>query len=117
MALIKARTNAAVTETRGGAFEAALDLYLNEAFTLHDSAGRRVALKWSGSLASNDLVVVTYDAEPSSVSGQLWLQNEILMETNPDQVNTVNITENGATDTLVFRDGDAPRRWRTAADR
>jgi hypothetical protein len=106
-ALIKARTNAAVTARSGLAFDAALESYLRTAFTLRDDVGADLPLTWSRVTVADDLVVAYFDV-PGTAPKRLIVDSQLLMETNPDQVNTVNVTVNGDTQTAVFRDGDPP---------
>ncbi len=110
-ALIKARTNAAVTVRSGAAFEAALESYLRAAFTLRDEAGTALPLTWSHATVADDLVVAYFEA-PRAATNRLAVDSQLLMETNPDQVNTVNVTLNGDTQTVVFRDDDPPQLLR-----
>ena len=107
-ALIKARTNAAVTARSGAAFDAALQDYLRTAFTLRNANGLAVSLTWSRVTVAEDLVVAYFEAT-GAAPNRLVVDSQLLMETNPDQVNTVNVTVNGDTRTAVFRDGDPPQ--------
>jgi hypothetical protein len=85
-----------------------LERYLRSAFTLRDAAGVALPLTWSRATVADDLVVAYFDASDAAPKG-LTIDSQILMETNPDQVNTVNVTVNGDTQTTVFRDGDPPQ--------
>jgi len=107
-ALIKARTNAAVTTRSGPAFDAALQDYLRTAFTLRDGNGLAISLTWSRVTMADDLVVAYFEAA-GIAPNRLVVDSQLLMETNPDQVNTVNVTVHGDTQTAVFRDGDPPQ--------
>lgn len=107
--LLKARTNAAVTTRSGASFEAALESYIRAAFILRDEAGAAVPLTWSHVTVADDLVVAHLEVPRHAVSKTLTVDSQLLMETNPDQVNTVNVTLNGDTQTVVFRDGDKPK--------
>lgn len=108
--LIKARTNAAVTVRSGPAFEIALATYLQAAFTLGDEHGNPVPLQWTRASVADDLVVAYLEVPNGAALKRLVIDSQILMETNPDQVNTVNVTLGGDTQTAVFRDGDPPQR-------
>jgi hypothetical protein len=94
----------------GPAFDAALESYLRTAFTLRDGNGADVALKWSRATVTDDLVVAFFEGGASPKD--LTVDSQLLMETNPDQVNTVNVTRGSDTRTVVFRDGDPPQTLR-----
>ena len=53
--------------------------------------------------------MVAYFEATGAAPNRLVVDSQLLMETNPDQVNTVNVTVNGDTRTAVFRDGDPPQ--------
>ena len=81
-ALIKARTNAAVTARSGAAFDAALEDYLRTAFTLRDGNGLAVSLTWSRVTVAEDLVVAYFEAA-GTAPNRLVVDSQLLMEANP----------------------------------
>lgn len=107
--LIKARTNDGVAVGSGASFEAAMESYIKTAFTFRDGNGTVLPLAWSHASIGDDVVAIYFSGERQTPIRRFIVDSQLLMETNPDQVNTVNLTLNDITRTAVFRDGDKPQ--------
>lgn len=92
--------------------EALIASYLADYFSLAEPAkteAQPLPLTWVGARAQID-TVLTYQETPASenVTG-LVINNQILTDAHPTQVNTVNITFNGRTQTRIFTQNDGPQ--------
>ena len=83
--------------------------YLDDYFSLSTADGKAVPLTWVGAKFSYDAVLAYQEAPMSDDMLGLIIANQMLTETHPSQINTVNITFGGRTRTRMFTLGDAPQ--------
>lgn len=82
--------------------------YLNDYFSLKLEGGEVIPLNWVGAELKLDTVLAYQEAPLSSDIGQLTVANQILTETHPTQINTVNVTYGGRVYSRMFTLGDPP---------
>ncbi|MCB2107182.1 MAG: hypothetical protein KDE14_05750 [Rhodobacteraceae bacterium] len=91
------------------AAEALVEEYLGERFALKSGDGRALKIDWVGMTVSVDTVMVYEEVRtPGDLAG-LIVANQILAETHPQQVNTVNVTLGDRTKTVIFQADDPPQ--------
>lgn len=82
--------------------------YLSDYFSMTTSHGEAINLDWVGAEPMFGSVFVYQEAPiPENLNG-LIVANQMLTETHPSQINTVNVTFGGRTRTRMFTLGDAP---------
>ena len=89
--------------------EALLRKYVEERFYLLGKDKGRLPLKWVGITVSVESVVVYQELEASPLDRIAQIHDEVLMDFMPRQANTVSITRDGVTASLMF-DSTTPRR-------
>lgn len=83
--------------------------YLGDYFSLADSDGSAIPLTWVGAELVVDSVLAYQEAPVTSALDGLIVANQMLTETHPTQINTVNVTFGGRTQTRMFTLGDGPQ--------
>lgn len=84
--------------------------YLNDYFSISSNGQEKVRLQWVGmALEVNTLFAYQEAPLPEKLSG-LIISNQLLTETHPSQVNTVNVTFDGRTQSRMFVLDDAPKQ-------
>lgn len=83
--------------------------YLLDVFHLSDGDGRRLKPDWGTMKLEIDTAFVTRTAKVDGAPKSLVIDDQILTETNQDQVNTVNVSIGGRTRTAVFTINDPPQ--------
>lgn len=107
-ALLTARAGAAVTLTDAPAMQKTVADYLRGVFDLKSSDGQTLTPEWVGLKLEVDTMFVYQEVKPPGELTALVVSDQILTETHPGQVNTVNITLKGRTQTVVFTAQDPP---------
>ncbi|NKB42947.1 MAG: hypothetical protein GKS03_01590 [Alphaproteobacteria bacterium] len=83
--------------------------YLSEYFSLSTANGIAIPLTWVGAELDVSSVLAYQEAPIASNLSGLIVDNQMLTETHPSQINTVNVTFGGRTQTRMFTLGDAPQ--------
>ncbi|MCS0606830.1 hypothetical protein NX773_01455 [Massilia solisilvae] len=86
--------------------------YIERQFWLQGQDQRRLALRWVGVTADAQSVMIYQEAEQTPLSKAALVHDEVMTDFLPDQVNTVNINENGSVRTLNFDSKTADRPLR-----
>ena len=86
-----------------------LSAYVNDYFFLTDGKENPIALAWVGSALEIDTVFAYQEAPLPQNLSALIIANQMLTETHPSQINTVNVTFGGRTQTRSFVLGDPPQ--------
>lgn len=82
--------------------------YLSDYFSITTAQGEVIDLNWIGAEQMFNSVFAYQEAPmPENLSG-ITIANQILTETHPSQLNTVNVTVGGRTRTRMFTLGDGP---------
>ncbi len=89
--------------------DALLSSYVNDYFSLADGNENPIPLAWVGSAPEIDAVFAYQEAPLPKNLNALIIANQMLTETHPSQVNTVNVTFGGRTQTRMFVLGDPPK--------
>lgn len=89
-------------------FETLINDYLSDYFSIATSGGEAIDLNWIGAEQMFGSVFVYQEALISENLNGLIVANQMLTETHPSQINTVNVTFGGRTRTRMFTLGDAP---------
>ncbi len=83
--------------------------YLSDYFSLSSGDGAQMPLTWVGASAQGD-TILTYQETPATQGVKdLLINTQILTDAHPTQVNTVNVTYNGRTQTRIFTQNDGPQ--------
>ncbi|MDX2224003.1 MAG: DUF6702 family protein [Rhodospirillaceae bacterium] len=89
--------------------EKLIDDYIRDTFSLKTAEGRALRLDWVGLKVEVETVFAYQEVPaPGALTG-LTVANQMLVETHPGQINTVNVSVGGRTKTLVFMSGDGPQ--------
>jgi hypothetical protein len=89
--------------------EKLIDDYIRDTFSLKTGEGRSLRLDWVGLKVEVDTVFAYQEVPaPGALTG-LTVDNRMLVETHPGQINTVNVSVGGRTKTVVFMSGDGPQ--------
>ncbi|MDG2242781.1 MAG: hypothetical protein P8L66_04725 [Rhodospirillaceae bacterium] len=83
--------------------------YLSNYFSLATADGRAIPLTWVGAELNIKDVLAYQDGHIESGLSGIVIANQMLTETHPSQINTVNVTFGGRTQTRMFTLGDAPQ--------
>jgi hypothetical protein len=76
--------------------------YLEEHFWLLDAGKRKLPLKWVGMTADAQSVMVYQEVPQTPLSKAALLHDEVMTDFLSDEINTVNVNENGSVHTLTF---------------
>ena len=90
--------------------EALLRRYIDERFYLVGKDKSRLPLKWVGATVGAESVVIYQELESTSLEQIAQMHNAVLTDFLPRQANTVNITREGVTTSLVFDSKTLERR-------
>ncbi len=90
--------------------EALLRKYIDERFYLVGKDKSRLPLKWVGATVGAESVVIYQELESTSLEQIAQMHNAVLTDFLPRQANTVNITREGVTTSLVFDSKTLERR-------
>jgi hypothetical protein len=82
--------------------EAVLRKYVDKQFWIGGAGGKRLPLKWVGVTVGPEMVVVYQELENTPLTQAAMIHDDVLSDFFADQVNTLNITENGTLRTLSF---------------
>lgn len=78
-----------------------LQRYIEQQFIL-SSKEQRLPLKWVGLKVDPNSVIIFQEIEQQFLPDQIAIRQAVLTDFLVDQVNTVNITKNGSTQSLTF---------------
>jgi hypothetical protein len=86
--------------------------YVEQQFWLQGQDKRKLPLRWVGMTVDAQSVVIYQEAEQAPLAKLALVHDAVMTDFMPDQVNTVNINENGAIRTLNFdsKRADQPAR-------
>ncbi len=90
--------------------EALIESYLSDYFSLSSSDGEPLPLIWVGAAAQVDMVLTYQETASPEILNDLVINNQILTDAHPTQVNTVNISYDGRIQTRIFTQNDGPQR-------
>jgi hypothetical protein len=82
--------------------QAVLRKYLEQQFWLQGTDKQKLPLRWVGVTVDAQSVVVFQEAEHAPLSKTALVHDEVMTDFMPDQVNTVNVNDNGSIRTLGF---------------
>lgn len=82
--------------------------YVNAHFLVRDGAGRTVTLAPCGIRRANELYWLCFRAVTTSGGNGITVRNRMLTELHDDQVNIVQVENQGARRTLLFTKASAP---------
>jgi hypothetical protein len=82
--------------------------YIGDRFDIIDRSGKVVPLEWAGTELAGDVVTIRMRGRIAGLSGAK-VDNRILTDRFPDQVNVVRATYDRRGATLVFTRGDGPK--------
>lgn len=105
---LTARTGRTVRMEEVTDAEKLIGSYLDDYFSLTLEDGRTLPLTWVGAELKLDTVLAYQESPISNDIGQLTVTNQILTETHPTQINTVNVTYGGRVYSRMFTLGDPP---------
>lgn len=88
--------------------ESLIGSYLEDYFSLSHADGTRIPLTWVGAELKLDTLLAYQEAPISGDIQHLTVANQILTETHPTQINTVNVTFGGRVYSRMFTLGDPP---------
>lgn len=88
--------------------ETLIGSYLDDYFSLSVTDKSAVPLTWVGAELKLDTLLVYQEAPLSGEINQITVANQILTETHPSQINTVNVTVGGRVYSRMFTLGDPP---------
>jgi hypothetical protein len=104
--LLTARAGEPVTLDNNPASAKLVESYLLDVFSLKTAEGKALKPAWVGMKLQVDAVMVFQEIKnPGTLSG-MAVNSQILTETNPGQINTVNVTFQGRTQTALFKMND-----------
>ncbi len=96
--------------------EAVLRKYIDKQFWIAGAGGRRLPLHWVGVTVGPETVVVYQEIENTTLAQASVVHHDILSDFLADQVNTLNINENGAVRSLSFKRQAIEQPLRPASD-
>jgi hypothetical protein len=106
---LTARIGQVVRMEDGPGIEDLIEAYLDDYFSLSDSDGNAIPLTWVGAELMDDSMLAYQEAPITPALDGLIVANQMLTETHPTQINTVNVTFGGRTQTRMFTLGDQPQ--------
>jgi hypothetical protein len=77
--------------------------YVEKQFWLQAGDKRRLPLRWIGMTIDAQNVMIYQEAEKTPLSQTAVVHDEVMTDFLPDQVNTVNLNDAGATRTFTFQ--------------
>lgn len=112
--LLTARAGRPVVLGEAADAEASVQGYLHKVFTVKAANGDLLKPAWVGLKLQVDTLFVYEELKDAAGLDVLIINDQILTETHPGQVNTVNVTAHGRTQTLLFTAADAPQAVKIA---
>lgn len=88
--------------------ETLIDSYLEDYFSLTLKDGSLIPLNWVGAELRIDTLLAYQEAPLAGDIDEITVANQILTETHPTQINTVNVTFGGRVYSRMFTLGDPP---------
>ena len=89
--------------------DALVSSYVDDYFSILDGNENPIPLSWVGTSAEVDAVFAYQETPLPQNLNSLIIANQMLTETHPSQVNSVNVTFGGRTQTRTFVLGDPPQ--------
>jgi hypothetical protein len=105
--LLSARAGRRVTLLADPGTQKILEAYLLDVFSLKSPEGQTLKPEWVGMKLSVDTVFIYQEIKNASALPGLMINSQVLTETHPGQVNSVNVTKNKRTQTLIFMANDS----------
>ncbi len=105
--LLTARVGQPVTLENSRGTEKLVEGYLLDVFSIKATDGKPLRPLWVGMKLQVDTLFVYQEIKDMAGVNGLMINSQILTETHPGQVNSVNITRDGRTQTLILKAGDA----------
>jgi hypothetical protein len=99
------RSGKAVRIDRKKETEPLLTAYLQETFQLKNAKGEAVKLSWVGMDAGVDSAWLYFEARMPEGCAGATLRNQFMFDLYDDQINLVNVKEDGRKRTLTFKNG------------
>jgi len=107
--VLTARRGEAMTIDDSPLVQKFIEEYLLDVFSLADSNGKRLRPDWVGMKLQIDTLFVYRELKVPAAPAALIVSDQTLTEAHPGQVNSVNVTIGGRTQTAVFTIDDPPR--------
>jgi hypothetical protein len=104
--LLTARAGEPVTLDNNPASAKLVESYLLDVFSLKTPDGKALKPAWVGMKLQVDALLVYQEIKSPGTLPGLAVNSQILTETNPGQINTVNVTFQGRTLTALFKMND-----------
>lgn len=76
--------------------------YIDQQFGIKGPDDKPLPVRWVGMTVDAQSVTIYQEAEQTPLSQAATIRHGVLVDFLPDQVNTVNLTENGVTRSLTF---------------
>ncbi|MBL8645559.1 MAG: hypothetical protein JNK21_16625 [Rhodospirillaceae bacterium] len=95
-----------VTLNEDAATERTVRDYLAQRFVIATGDGAKLSPEWVGMKMQVDTLFVYMELKDAGALNTLTVKDGILTESHPGQVNTVNVTLKGRTQTLIFSSTD-----------
>jgi hypothetical protein len=104
--VLTARAGEPVTLDNNPASAKLVESYLLDVFSLKTDQGKALKPAWVGMKVLADALMVYQEVKNSGPLAGIAVNSQILTETNPGQINTVNVTFKGRTQTALFKMND-----------
>ncbi|HEY9401860.1 MAG TPA: DUF6702 family protein [Pyrinomonadaceae bacterium] len=104
--VLSRRSGKAVRLDRKKETEPLLVAYLQETFQLKNAKGEMVKLAWVGMDAGVDSAWLYFEAHLPEGSAGVQLRNQFMFDLYDDQINLVNVKQDGKKHALTFKNGD-----------
>jgi hypothetical protein len=104
--LLTARAGEPVTLEHSAGMEKLIEAYLLDVFSVRTADGRALKPEWVGMKLQVDTLFVYQEIRAMAGVTALAVNSQILTETHPGQVNTVNVTAGGRTQSAIFTAND-----------
>jgi hypothetical protein len=89
---------------------ATLALYASQKFKLSDLSGRELVLDIIGAEIESRHIFIYQERKFRSAPKGLMIENQLLQDAYPDQINHVNVTLSGDVRTVIFAKGDKAKK-------
>lgn len=100
--LLSARAGEQVTLKDTPTSQKLIESYLLDVFSVKTPDGKPLKPEWVGMKLQADTALIYQEIKNAATLSGLVISNQILTETHPGQLNTVNITVRGRTQTMTF---------------
>ena len=104
--ILSRRSGKAVRLDRKKEAEPLLVAYLRETFQLKNAKGEAVKLTWVGMDAGVDSAWLYFEAHLPEGPAGVRLRNQFMFDLYDDQINLVNVKQDGKKHALTFKNGD-----------